>query len=62
MSRDRGSAWHWQAHCNSVGRNDGRCNDLKSGREFASFLGLVHRQKGTSGKVRLGSISKRGDP
>lgn len=35
---------------------------FKSGREFAAFLGLVPRQCGTGGKVRLGSISKRGDP
>lgn len=35
---------------------------FKSGREFASFLGLVPRQSGTGGKVRLGTISKRGDP
>lgn len=35
---------------------------FKSGREFAAFLGLVPRQSGTGGKVRMGSISKRGDP
>ena len=35
---------------------------FKSGREFASFLGLVPRQNGTGGRIRLGSISKRGDP
>lgn len=35
---------------------------FKSGREFAAFLGLVPRQSGTGGKVRLGPISKRGDP
>jgi transposase len=34
---------------------------FKSGREFAAFLGLVPRQSGTGGKVRLGAISKRGD-
>ncbi len=35
---------------------------FRSGREFASFLGLVPRQSGTGGKVWLGRISKRGDP
>jgi len=40
----------------------GDANTFKSGREFASFLGLVPRQSGTGGKVQLGSISKRGDP
>jgi len=32
-----------------------------SGREFAAFLGLVPRQSGTGGRVRLLGISKRGD-
>jgi transposase len=40
----------------------GDARTFKSGREFASFLGLVPRQSGTGGKVRLGPISKRGDP
>lgn len=33
----------------------------KSGREFAAFLGLVPRQSGTGGRVKLLGISKRGD-
>jgi transposase len=40
----------------------GDAKTFKSGREFASFLGLVPRQSGTGGKIRLGSISRRGDP
>jgi len=40
----------------------GDAKTFKSGREFASYLGLVPRQSGTGGKIRLGSISKRGDP
>jgi transposase len=32
-----------------------------SGRDFAASLGLVPRQDGTGGKVRLGPISKRGN-
>ena len=40
----------------------GDAKTFKSGREFASFLGLVPRQTGTGGKIRLGSISRRGDP
>ena len=39
----------------------GLAHNFKSGREFASFVGLVPRQTGTGGKVRLGRISKRGD-
>jgi transposase len=39
----------------------GDAKTFRSGREFAAFLGLVPRQQGTGGKVRLGSISKRGD-
>lgn len=34
---------------------------FKCRRQFAAFIGLVPRQNGTGGKVRLGSISKRGD-
>ena len=34
---------------------------FKSGREFAAWLGLVPRQTGTGGRVRLQGISKRGD-
>lgn len=32
-----------------------------SGRHFAASLGIVPRQEGTGGKVKLGRISKRGD-
>jgi len=35
---------------------------FRSGREFAAFLGLVPRQCGTGGRVKLLGISKRGDP
>ena len=35
---------------------------FKSGREFAAYLGLVPRQSGTGGKVRLGSISNGAVP
>jgi transposase len=34
---------------------------FKSGREFASWLGLVPKQVGSGGKVALLGISKRGD-
>jgi transposase len=34
---------------------------FRSGREFAAFLGLVPRQSGTGGKIKLLGISKRGD-
>jgi transposase len=40
----------------------GDAKAFRSGREFAAFVGLVPRQSGTGGKVRLGAISKRGDP
>ncbi|HRH30292.1 MAG: IS110 family transposase [Rhodoferax sp.] len=39
----------------------GQASAFKSGREFCAWLGLVPRQTGTGGKVRLGPISKRGD-
>jgi transposase len=34
----------------------------RSGREFSASLGLVPAHSGTGGKVRMGHISKRGDP
>ena len=39
----------------------GDAKAFKSGREFAAFLGLVPRQSGTGGRVKLLGISKRGD-
>jgi transposase len=39
----------------------GDANAFKSGREFAAFAGLVPRQTGTGGRIRLLGISKRGD-
>lgn len=39
----------------------GDASAFKSGREFCAWLGLVPSQTGSGGKVRLGSISKRGD-
>jgi len=39
----------------------GQARSFRSGREFAAYLGLVPRQIGTGGRVRLGGISKRGD-
>lgn len=34
----------------------------RNGREFACCLGLAPRHSGTGGKVRMGGLSKRGDP
>lgn len=34
----------------------------RSGREFSASLGLVPAHAGTGGKVRIGRLSKRGDP
>ena len=39
----------------------GQASAFKSGREFCAWLGLVPKQTGTGGKVRLQAISKRGD-
>ena len=72
----RMGAWHKQeAACRAIAQvpgigkltatalvaTIGDAKAFKSGRELASFLGLVPRQSGTGGKIRLGSISKRGD-
>ena len=40
----------------------GDARTFRSGREFAAFLGLVPRQSGTGGRVKLLGVSKRGDP
>jgi transposase len=34
----------------------------RNGREFSCCIGLPPRHKGTGGKVRMGGLSKRGDP
>jgi transposase len=34
----------------------------RNGRDFSCSLGLVPRHSGTGGKVRIGNMSKRGDP
>jgi transposase len=39
----------------------GEAKSFKSGREFAAYIGLVPRQSGTGGRVKLLGISKRGD-
>jgi transposase len=39
----------------------GEASAFKSGREFCAWLGMVPSQTGSGGKVRLGSITKRGD-
>jgi transposase len=39
----------------------GDARAFRSAREFAAWLGLVPRQSGTGGRVRLLGISKRGD-
>ncbi len=39
----------------------GEASAFKSGREFCAWLGLVPKQTGTGGKIRLQGISKRGD-
>ena len=39
----------------------GQASAFASGRQFAAYLGLVPRQRGTGGRVQLLGISKRGD-
>ncbi|MGF6604809.1 transposase [Paraburkholderia sp. GAS448] len=39
----------------------GQASTFRSGREFAACIGLVPRQSGTGGRVKLLGISKRGD-
>ena len=39
----------------------GSSKSFRSGREFAAYIGLVPKQTGTGGRVKLQGISKRGD-
>lgn len=39
----------------------GNAGAFRFGREFAAYVGLVPKQTGTGGKVKLLGISKRGD-
>ena len=39
----------------------GNASQFKNARQFAAWIGLVPKQHGTGGKVRLGGISKRGN-
>ncbi|MGA1695098.1 MAG: transposase, partial [Burkholderiaceae bacterium] len=48
-------------HCHAAVAMMGDPKAFKSGREFAAFAGLVPRQVGTGGRVKLLGISKRGD-
>ena len=45
----------------AVAATIGDAKHFRSGREFAAFLGLVPRQSGTGGRVKMLGISKRGD-
>lgn len=36
-------------------------NDYKNGRHYAAYLGLVPKQTGTGGQIRLHGLSKRGN-
>jgi transposase len=47
--------------CTALVATIGDARAFRSGREFAAFLGLVPRQSGTGGRVKLLGISKRGD-
>jgi transposase len=40
----------------------GNAREFRSAREFAAWIGVVPRQSGTGGRVRLLGISKRGNP
>jgi transposase len=40
----------------------GDAKDIRPGRELAAWLGIVPRQTGTGGRVRMLNISKRDNP
>jgi hypothetical protein len=48
--------------CTALAATLGDGKAWRSGREFSASLGLVPAHAGTGGKVRVGHLSKRGDP
>jgi transposase len=48
--------------CTALAATLGDGKAWRSGREFSASLGLVPAHSGTGGKVRVGHLSKRGDP
>lgn len=48
--------------CSALAATLGDAKAWRSGREFSASLGLVPAHAGTGGKVRVGHLSKRGDP
>jgi transposase len=48
--------------CSALAATLGDGKAWRSGREFSASLGLVPAHAGTGGKVRVGHLSKRGDP
>jgi transposase len=40
----------------------GTAREFRNGRQFAAWLGLTPRQHSSGGKIRLGHITRRGDP
>jgi transposase len=48
--------------CSALAATMGDAKAWRSGREFSASIGLVPAHAGTGGKVRVGHLSKRGDP
>jgi transposase len=48
--------------CTALAATLGDGKAWRSGREFSASIGLVPAHAGTGGKVRVGHLSKRGDP
>lgn len=48
--------------CSALAATLGDGKAWRSGREFSASIGLVPAHAGTGGKVRVGHLSKRGDP
>jgi len=51
-----------KANASALVANVGNGAAFQNARQFAAWLGLVPRQYGTGGKIKLMGISKRGDP
>ena len=54
--------WNWHRRCDGTGGNSYRSAAIRSGRQFAAWLGLTPLANSSGGKERMGRISKMGDP
>ena len=61
VKRGKNDAVDAAAVCEAMSRPGMRFVPIKSGRDFAAWLGLTPRQQSSGGKAKLGAITKQGN-